>query len=473
MTWSDKIKNNFAYLGKSTLTNECAINLDAIAKHLAIKEKAEAAARNSLPVENAEKPNSTEREIQSYFENRMANINRIVNEGLSIRNTSITDTNLQDERAQINNQTEHSKLEVKSLMAREFRVLKQLKKELDDIQQEFQVFQTLNNLNRTPHYPDSQLLYFAIILLFWLLESAGNGYFFAEGSELGLLGGVGQAVIIAAINISTAFFFMGWLFRYKNHCSIFKRLGAYLGLAIYLLGMFAFNLLVAHYRDYFAFQPEQAGSMAIQRFIETPWLLSEFNSWMLFIMGLLFAIFAFVDGYKRDDVYPGYGKLHRRLQLLLDEYEEHRDGIVSQIEQVREAFLNKLEEMKQAVLLKHTRLVHLVENKQAFVTEYEQGIANFNAAANTLIYRYRDINMSHRFDCAPAFFSQDWQSNNIYKVRGAHDDIELVEQQKQLFNDFPQYCQQRANEIEKLYVLFLQQLQLIDPDFQTDKTDIK
>jgi hypothetical protein len=190
-------------------------------------------------------------------------------------------------------------------------------------------------------------------------------------------------------------------------------------------------------------------------------------------MGMLFAVFSFVDGYKRDDVYPGYGKLHRRLQLLLDEYEDHRDDIESQIEQVREAFLCKLEEMKQAVLLKHTRLVHLVENKQAFVSEYEQGIANFNAAANTLIYRYRDINLSHRFDSAPAYFARDWQSNNIYKVRGAHDDIELVEQQKQLFNDFPQYCQQRANEIEKLYVLFLQQLQLIDPDYKTGGTDIK
>jgi len=48
-----------------------------------------------------------------------------------------------------------------------------------------------------------------------------------------------------------------------------------------------------------------------------------------------------------------------------------------------------------------------------------------------------------------------------------------VEQQKQLFNDFPQYCQLRANEIEKLYVQFLHELQCIDPDYKPDKTDIK
>ena len=467
--WAKKIKKNFVSRSKSDLTDECDIDLDAIAEQLTLQEKAEAAASNELPEQNATSPDGTEREIQSYFSAKMAAINRIVNDGLCLRNTSITDTNLQDERALISNHTEHSKLAVKSLMVREFRLLKLLKQELDDIQQEFRAFQTKNHLVRTAHYPDSQILYFALILLFWLLESAGNGYFFAEGSDLGLLGGVGQAVIIAAINISIAFFLMGWLFRYKNHHSIAKQLAAYIGMLVYLPCVAGFNLLVAHYRDYYALQPEEAGKLAVQRFIETPWQLSEFNSWILFFMGLLFAIFALIDGYKRDDAYPGYGKLHRRLQQVHEDYDEHRDDIVTQVEDVREDFLTKLEEMKHAVLLKHTRLVHLVEGKQVFVAEYEQGMANFIAAANALIYRYRDINMSTRKQPAPSYFTQDWDVNSGYKMRGAQDDIAIVEQQKQLFNDFPQYCQQRANEIEKLYVSFFQQLQIIDPDFTLDK----
>jgi hypothetical protein len=157
---------------------------------------------------------------------------------------------------------------------------------------------------------------------------------------------------------------------------------------------------------------------------------------------------------------------------LNQEYEEHRDEIVEQIELIRQDFLEKLEQMKQTVLLKHTRLVHLVEDKQAFVAEYEQGIANFITAANTLIYQYRDLNMRHRNTPPPAYFSKDWTSANQYKVRGGHDDIELVEKQKQLFNNFPHYCQQRENEIEKLYVSFLQQLHIIDPNFRSDKIEL-
>ncbi len=471
--WADKIKKNLNFHHKSDLTDACNIDLNAVAEQLALQDKAETAALNQLPAQNAISPDGNEREVHSYFETRMANINRIVNDGLSFRNTSITDTNLQDERALINNHTEHSKLAVKSLMAREFRLLKHLKTDLDAIRQEFHHFQAQHHLQRTPHYPDSQLLYIAIALVFWLLESIGNGYFFAEGSELGLLGGIGQAIIIAAINISSAFLLMGWLFRYKNHRAVGKQIAAYLGFIIYLLCTLGFNLLVAHYREFFALQPEAAGNLAVQRFIESPWHLSEFNSWILFVMGLLFSVFAFIDGYKREDAYPGYGKLHRRLQQLHEEYEEHRDAIVEQVEEIRQDFLHKLEEMKQAVLLKHTRLVHLVEDKQAFVAEYEQGIANFTAAANALIYRYRDMNMRARQTPPPRYFSEDWYSNNHFVIRGAQDDIALVEQQKQLFEDFPQYCQQRANEIEKLYVQFLQQLQLIDPDFKPVNTDAK
>ncbi len=470
--WAVKIKKNFTHLVKSDLTDECLNDLDKITKKLAIREKAELAAINGLPSQNAISPDSTEREIQSYFEKRMANINRIVNEGLSFRNTSITDTSLDDERALINNHTEHSKLAVNSLMTREFRFLKQLKHELNDLQQEFHAFKDQNKLVRTPHYPDSQILYFAIILLFWFFESVGNGFFFAEGSDLGLLGGVGQAIIISTINIFTAFFLMGWLIRYKNHCSNWKKIGAGLCLSVYLLFVLGFNLLVAHYRDFYALQAKQAGNLAIQRLLEDPWGLSEFNSWILFIMGFLFALFALIDGYKKDDVYPGYGKLHRRLFYINEEYEEHRDEIVEQIEEIRQDFLHKLKEMKQTVLLKHTRLVHLVEDKQVFVVEYEQGIANFISVANTLIYRYRDSNMSFRQNSAPRYFSTDWEPKNIYKVRGAHDDIERVEEQKQLFNNFPRYCQQRENEIEKLYVLFLQQLHDIDPDYLHNKKDL-
>ena len=451
------------------LTTECAIAPDILFDALDIRQKAIQAAEKGLPLTDASKPDGTEREIQNYFEQRMANINKIANDGLSRRNTSISDTHLQDERAAITNHTNHSKLEIESLMSREFRELMNLKQDRDELDAEYRHFRHTNKLNRIPQYPDSQLLNFSIILIFWLIESAGNGYFFAEGSELGLLGGVAQAVIIAAINISLAFFIMGGIVRYKNHVSRWKRLCAYSGIIIYSGAAITFNLLVAHYRDLFADEPASAGRLALHQFINTPFALVDVNSWMLFFMGLLFSVFALIDGYKRDDAYPGYGRLHKRLLRLYENYEEQRDDVIAQIENIRQEFLDNLDRMKQAVAMKHTRLVHLVEEKQAFIAEYEHGIANFTTAANTLIHRYRDINMGHRQNTPPTYFKNDWKPNRKFILRGAHDDIQQVESQKELYLNFPNYCQQRANEIEKLYILFFDRLQQMDPDFQDNK----
>ncbi len=470
--WYSKITRFFSSPGlpAGNLSAACAVAPERLFEEFAIEGKAVQSGAKELPSSQAATPDGNEREIQNYFEQRMAALNKIANEGLSRRNTSITDTHLQDERAAIANQTSHTKLEIESLTSREFRDLLALKQERDELEDEYRRFRVDHKLGRMPHYPDSQLLNFAIILVFWLVESAGNGYFFAEGSELGLLGGVVQAVIIAAINIATAFFIMGALLRYKNHAFWWKRLSAYLMLAIYAAAVVAFNLLVAHYRDLFALNPEGAGHEALQRFKADPLALADINSWMLFCMGLLFSMFALLDGYKRDDPYPGYGKLHRRLRGSYDNYEEQRDEVIEQIESIRRQFLERLEDMKQAVAMKHTRLVHLVEEKQAFIAEYHHGIANLLTCANALIHRYRDINRAHRRTPSPAYFKSEWKPKRQFALRGAHDDIESVNAQRELYLNFPAYCQQRANEIEQLYAEFFRKLRQLDPDFLPPRT---
>ena len=172
--WYTKIKKFFAYpqYPSNNLTAECAITPDNLFDEFEIREKAIQAAQKELPSTDSSKPDGTEREIQNYFEHRMAVINKIANDGLSRRNTSITDTHLQDERAAITNHTNHSKLEIESLMSREFRELMTLKYERDELDDEYQTFRTANKLSRIPHYPDSQLLNFAIILIFRLIPPA-------------------------------------------------------------------------------------------------------------------------------------------------------------------------------------------------------------------------------------------------------------------------------------------------------------
>jgi hypothetical protein len=80
-----------------------------------------------------------------------------------------------------------------------------------------------------------------------------------------------------------------------------------------LLGWLAFatifNLLVAHYREAAGVFLEGGGAIALQALKTDPLGLAEFQSWVLFGIGALFAFIALIDSLSMDDPYPFYGKL--------------------------------------------------------------------------------------------------------------------------------------------------------------------
>ena len=55
------------------------------------------------------------------------------------------------------------------------------------------------------------------------------------------------------------------------------------------------------------------------RLLNSPFGLTDFSSWMLVLIGSLFALIALFDGLKSDDKYPGYGAVVRKLKDALDE----------------------------------------------------------------------------------------------------------------------------------------------------------
>jgi len=54
-------------------------------------------------------------------------------------------------------------------------------------------FRKENQLEREANYPKSKVLFWGLLFIILILESMANSYFYAQGSDLGLLGGVLQA----------------------------------------------------------------------------------------------------------------------------------------------------------------------------------------------------------------------------------------------------------------------------------------
>ena len=52
---------------------------------------------------------------------------------------------------------------------------------------------------------------------------------------------------------------------------------------------------------------------------------------MLFVIGIIFSLFALIKGYTSDDRYPGYGKIDRLFKEALSAYEDAKKELIKKI----------------------------------------------------------------------------------------------------------------------------------------------
>jgi hypothetical protein len=190
---------------------------------------------------------------------------------------------------------------------------------------EFTAFQQKHRLARLPRLPKRRRLSFALLFVFILGESLLNGLFFQTGSDLGLVGGVGLAFGLSAINIITGFLNGRVFLPFKNSVNwLLAALSmvAFLGLEA---GLVVFNGFVAHYRDLYEVSGDALQvQVAWSALADTPLGLRSITSWMLFAAGVFFSGLATWKGYEFDDPYPGYGAMERRRLEATIAYDDER-----------------------------------------------------------------------------------------------------------------------------------------------------
>src|SRR5207249_2085943 len=80
-------------------------------------------------------------------------------------------------------------------------LLFQLRRDVVFIEEEIKRFQHKHGLQRMARYPRSWTLRGGVILVLLVAEGVLNGTFLALGHILGLVGGIGEALVIAVLNI--------------------------------------------------------------------------------------------------------------------------------------------------------------------------------------------------------------------------------------------------------------------------------
>ena len=283
--------------------------------------------------------------------------------------------------------------------------------------EELNTFKSLNNLTRDADYPDALIWYYFILILLVVVESFINASFFARGSTGGLAGGLTIAVIISGINVVIGYLVGKYWAKLSWSINQTLKTVGLVGFGIWGLLTACFNLTVGHVRTRFEEGDSEAMNTGFEAFLNSPFGLTDFSSWMLVMIGSLFALIALYDGLRSDDKYPGYGAVTRNLTDALDELYSEVGNLKDNANDYYDSFLSQgdtaIKDLGQdATSLRSTH--DFV--KERINNEYPKYCNYYQTVFADLIGSYRNSNLEYRDTQAPAYFSEkpilEWDRDN-------------------------------------------------------------
>jgi hypothetical protein len=215
----------------------------------------------------------------------------------------------------------------------------------------------------------------ALIVLFVVVETIVNGIFFAQGSELGLIGGAMEAIALAALNVGAAALFAAMGLPYLRHHRPFQKLFGFICLSGYLFWLVGFNLAIAHYRDLYASgRGVVSASTWLHRVVSEPWSLDAMQSWILAVLGVAFSLATLIDVAGLNDRYPGYGSRARRRRGADAHYTESVSDSLKGLESTRDEAVSGMSRVVTSIREAHYDLelslsgrARLLENLKAYI----------------------------------------------------------------------------------------------------------
>jgi hypothetical protein len=265
-------------------------------------------------------------------------------------------------------------------------------------------FKQTNNIFYDADYPTSALYHFSILGVIAIVESLANAYFFAQGNDLGLLGGYLEATLISVVNIGSSLLVGVYLLPFKNYYKVVIRIISYLVLLLFSVFILIFNLGVGHYRDLRSLDPLRPVTDSLQTILKDPLNLT-LNGSMLFAIGIGVAIYATSKAYKSDDPYPKYGQVDRKHKQAHLENRKFEQKCKYELEGLfQKAHTEVDNSLQEATTSKDKFGENLNHVKNAYAI-YKNSSKTINNKYIEGIKRYRKTNIQIRTSPAPDYFN--------------------------------------------------------------------
>lgn len=286
-----------------------------------------------------------------------------------------------------------------------------LKAQFAETNTEYKGFRERHRLTETPaRNPSSRWTTIGLLVLLIALESTLNGFFFAEGAKLGLIGGIGTAVGISVVNIVLAFLVGLGPARWINHRNWLVKL---FGLAFTFAGaaiLVALHAFAAHLRDTSTalLPPAEVMKAAVQSLTTTPWILTDLNSYYLFAFGILCAGITIWKGYAFDDPYPGYGRQYRRREQARRDYGDEHAQVFDSLRDIKDETIRDIDSGIKCIPKYPQEAASIIASRSALLTSFKTYEGSVATAVNQLLAMYRAGNIATRSTPEPPYFGRQW-----------------------------------------------------------------
>ncbi len=392
------------------------IDTNQVAEDLHIVEDSQRNARRGRPaLDSAEGDlDPTERKVIGLIEGAQAQAQQVCENELKAYRNRLVALDFREQLSSIDIETAKQRAEFDQHVDKAIVELSRERQGLRRKKEDLQQFKEQNGLHREPQPRswDDKIFNVGIISVLFLIETFGNASFLAKGNEFGLLGAYTEAVVISFVNLGIAFL-LGVLVTNFNHVHRVRKSVGILAAVGFLSFALFFNLMVAHYRETTGTVLDEGGKLAIAAFGANPLGLADFQSWILFFMGFLFAIISFIDGFLWDDRYPGYAKCARVFAEADEAYNALYQASQKEVKKASDEAVQALENIKQNILLAGRQHDSIIDDHRRLIKSFDDQLEHLEHAGNHLLKLYRDTNRAMRDGEAPGRFNKPWHIAKI------------------------------------------------------------
>jgi hypothetical protein len=435
------------------------IDTAAIARELNLEAEASQRGQSNTPPSNASVPDLIEQKILQRIESEWTWQGGELINSLRAYTQRLIGYSVESEFTRLAVQANDTLARLREADHRAEAELGPLREHYIALRNELHDFQKDHRLTRAARRNARRWTTFGLLFILIALEATANGLFFAKGSEFGIVGGVGTAVIISLLNVWFCFILGLSPIRWVNHRNLLVKLSGLLISMAGIAGLVALHGFAAHYRDAMAAVGEdRALRVAFDTLRDSPSKLADLNSYYLFGMGIFFGLLSVYKGATFDDPYPGYGPQSRRHEDSRQDYSDRHADLFDDLADIKDETVRVLDTGIQQIPLYPQQAANIRAQRAALIQSFRGYETAVEAAANQLLAHYRDSNRKWRNTPVPAHFDRTWALPHSFlnspEVRTLTADDEERPDMRATLAELRRLSQDVLTEYEKLMINF-------------------